>query len=154
MTEKIAQRICIKFRQKLRDTCGETYAKLKKVYGEDCMSHTRVYELFKRFQHDRENVESNDFQNIDKCQNIQHLLSTVRENRRITIRELSEECNINYGSVQSILTDDLGVRCLFANLVPKLLSADQKENTAAFYLLECVENEENFLKMIITEDES
>ncbi|GBM01200.1 hypothetical protein AVEN_253604-1 [Araneus ventricosus] len=52
MVEKTEQRIYIKFCQKLVKTCTN----LKKVYGEDCMSRRRVYELFKCFQHVRENV--------------------------------------------------------------------------------------------------
>ncbi|GBM94119.1 hypothetical protein AVEN_237392-1 [Araneus ventricosus] len=64
MAEKVQQRICIKFYPKLSDTCAETYAKLKKVYGEDSMSSTRVYELFKRFQHGSENIENEDFKTL------------------------------------------------------------------------------------------
>ncbi|GBM98171.1 hypothetical protein AVEN_114493-1 [Araneus ventricosus] len=106
MAQKIEQRICIKFCQKLSDTCGETYAKLKKVTVENCISRTIVYDLFNSFQHGRENVNSDDFQNIDKYQN---MLSTVHENHRITLRELFEECTIRFGSSQSILTADLGM---------------------------------------------
>ncbi|GBN33856.1 hypothetical protein AVEN_238239-1 [Araneus ventricosus] len=76
------------------------------------MNRTGVYELFKRFQRGRENVSSNDFQNVDKCQHIQD----TRANRRITICELSEECSISYGTVQSILNEYFGTRRVCANL--------------------------------------
>ncbi|BFZ13051.1 hypothetical protein BsWGS_16090 [Bradybaena similaris] len=160
MTEKFAQRICINFCQKLGDTFTETYEKLHKVYGDECMSRTRVFEWFKRFQDGRENVESDHRSGRPVTsrseKHIADVSSTVRENRRITIRELSEEHSISFGSVQAILTEDLGMRRVSAKFVPKLLSADQKDNrvSAAADLIDCVENNENFLKTVITGDES
>ncbi|GBM47381.1 hypothetical protein AVEN_39931-1 [Araneus ventricosus] len=65
------------------------------------------------------------FQNIDKCQNIQGIRSAVR---RITICELSEMCSISYGSIQSILIENVGMRVVFAEFVPKLVNADRKED--------------------------
>ncbi|BFZ21096.1 hypothetical protein BsWGS_24135 [Bradybaena similaris] len=107
MTEKFAQRICINFCQKLGDTFTETYE-------------------------GRENVESDHRSGRHVTsrseKHIADVSSTVRENRRITIRELSEEHSISFGSVQAILTEDLGMRRVSAKFVPKLLSADQKDN--------------------------
>ncbi|GBL95947.1 hypothetical protein AVEN_227168-1 [Araneus ventricosus] len=100
---------------------------MKKVYEDDFMSRTGIYEFFRCFQYGRENIESDDIQNIDRCENIQNIRFSVHENHRIAIRELSEECSNSYSSVQSILTEDLGIRHGFAKFVSKLLSADQKE---------------------------
>jgi len=131
MAEKVEQRICIKFCQKLGDTCAETYAKLQKVYEDECMSRARVYEWFKRFQDGRTSVESDESSGRPVAskteKNIEDVRSVVRGNRRITIREVSEELNISYGSVQSIVTEDLGMRRVSAKFVPKLLSDEQKE---------------------------
>ena len=48
------------------------------------------------------------------------------------------------------------MRRVSAKFVSKLLSADEKENrlSAAHDLLDCAENDENFLKMVVTGDES
>ncbi|GBL72086.1 hypothetical protein AVEN_115096-1 [Araneus ventricosus] len=62
------------------------------------MNRTGVYE-FIRFQHGLESADNDYILNIDKYQNIQDTRSAVR----ITIRESSEECNSNCGSVQPIL---------------------------------------------------
>ncbi|GBL95440.1 hypothetical protein AVEN_154830-1 [Araneus ventricosus] len=105
---------------------GKTYAKLKKVYREDCMTLTGIYKLFNCFQHGRENVENDDFQSIHKCQNQKDMRSSLLENQRITIRESYEECSITYNSVQSILTEDLSMRRIFTKFLPKFLSADKK----------------------------
>ncbi|GBN65818.1 hypothetical protein AVEN_242046-1 [Araneus ventricosus] len=88
MAEKVKQSICIKFSRKLGNTCDDIYARLKKVYGEDGVSRTRVYELFKRFQHGRENVERDDFQTIDKSQNIRDV--------RLALSETTESLFLSY----------------------------------------------------------
>ena len=124
------------------------------------MSRTRVYEWFKRFQDGRQNVQSDERSGrpvTSKTEtNIADVRSAVRENRRIIVRELSEDLHVSYGSVQSILTEDLGMRRVSAKFVPKLLSADEKENclSAAQDLLDYAENDENFLKTVVTGDES
>ncbi|GBM01177.1 hypothetical protein AVEN_253587-1 [Araneus ventricosus] len=53
-------------------TISVAHAKLKKVYGKDCMSRTRVLELFRSLQHGLQNVNVKiyDFQNLDECRNI------------------------------------------------------------------------------------
>lgn len=71
-------------------------------------------------------------------------------------RELSEDIGISFGSVQWILTKSLSMRRVAAKFVPKLLSPDQKQARvlAAKDLLDCVKNDNNFIKTFITGDES
>ncbi|UYV73881.1 K02A2.6-like [Cordylochernes scorpioides] len=54
------------------------------------------------------------------------VLELVREDRRITVREVAEEAGISFGSTQSIMKDILEVRRLNAVLVPKDSTFDQK----------------------------
>jgi len=51
------QRANIKFCFKLGKTFTKTFELLKKVYGDDCLSRTRVFELYKQFQDGREALE-------------------------------------------------------------------------------------------------
>jgi len=44
MTERLEQRYCIKFCQKLGDTQMETIRKIQQAFGEDAMSITRIKE--------------------------------------------------------------------------------------------------------------
>ena len=46
--------------------------------------------------------------------------SAVLDNRRITIREFSDELGLSFGSVHSILTDDMGTKRVSAKFVPKI----------------------------------
>jgi [histone H3]-lysine36 N-dimethyltransferase SETMAR len=160
MSEKVEQRVCIKFCQRLGDTAALVYEKLRKVYGDDTMSQAQVYYWFKRFKDGREEVASDARTGRPTTsksdENIAKVKAAVYSDRRITIREIAEDTGISFGSVQSILTENLGMRRVSAKFVPKLLSEDQKANrvSASTDLLQCTQNDENFMKTIVTGDES
>ena len=54
--------------------------------------------------------------------------SAMPDNHRITITELFDELGLSFYLVQSILTEDLGMKCVSVKFVPKLLTVKQKEN--------------------------
>jgi len=60
MEELKSQRICIKFCVKNKIKCNKVYELLQKAYGESTMKKTSVYELYKRFQNGREDVEDDE----------------------------------------------------------------------------------------------
>jgi len=78
------------------------------------------------------------------------------QDRRITVRELAGEVGVSIGSVQTILTADLGLRRVSAKFMPKLLAMEQKQLRLeiAQDMLDCVESDSNFLITVITGDES
>ncbi|GBO34924.1 hypothetical protein AVEN_130852-1 [Araneus ventricosus] len=117
------------------------------------MNRTRDYELLIPYQHGRENIETDDFQNIDKCQNIQDLLSAVCENNRSTIRMLSEECSINCGSVKPILIQDFGYETYVCQICVKTILCIPKEDRLSS-TLNVLKMRKTFLKMIVTVVES
>ncbi|KAJ8947388.1 hypothetical protein NQ318_017751 [Aromia moschata] len=51
------QRINLMFLVKLRKSFTEGYAILNEVYGNECLSHTQVFEWFKWFKEGRETTE-------------------------------------------------------------------------------------------------
>ena len=53
-------------------------------------------------------------------------MEKVMKNRRITIREDAEDVSISVGSCHAIYSDVLGMKCVVAKFVPKLLNFDQK----------------------------
>ena len=67
-----------------------------------------------------------------------------------------EEVEICRGSVYSILTEDLCMRRVSANIIPKLLTEQQKELRVeiAQDMLDCANNDLEFTKTIITDDET
>ncbi|PNF33939.1 hypothetical protein B7P43_G04638 [Cryptotermes secundus] len=52
----------------------------------------------------------------------------IKEDRRRTIEEIVELSGVTWSSVQRILTEDLGMKRLAAKFVPRLLTAEQKQD--------------------------
>jgi hypothetical protein len=58
MTERVEQRYCIKFCQKLGDTQSETICKIQQASGNDAMGVTQIKEWYNRFKNGRTSVDS------------------------------------------------------------------------------------------------
>ena len=52
-------------------------------------------------------------------ENIAKICQIVRENRRLTVRSMVEQVNIDRETVRKILTEDLDMRKVCAKMVPK-----------------------------------
>jgi len=80
----------------------------------------------------------------------------IRENLRLTIREVSEEVGICKSSCHAILTEKLKMHRVAAKLVPRLLTEEQKQNRVSVSqgLLDRSNTDENFLKNVTTGDET
>jgi len=57
----------------------------------------------------------------------------MRENRRLTVRSIAEQVNINRETVKKILTEDLDMRKVCAKMVPKELTEEQKQRRVFSY---------------------
>ena len=53
--------------------------------------------------------------------------TVVHNNRRLTVREIADDCGISVDSCNAILTDDLHMKCVCMEFVPHLLTDDQRE---------------------------
>jgi hypothetical protein len=82
--------------------------------------------------------------------------AAMLDNRRMIIRELSDELGLSFGFVQPIMTEDLGRKCVSVKFVSKLLTVEQKATHLAVArdLLQCADQDANFLKTVITCDKS
>ncbi|XP_026814323.1 protein GVQW3-like [Rhopalosiphum maidis] len=124
------------------------------------MSRSKTFEWHKRFIEGREDINDDSragrpstSRNVEMVAKVQTI---IRSDRRMTIKELSSECNISIGSCQTILTEDLGMRRVCAKMVPKLLSQDQKNHRIEVCqsLKERIQNDPGFIKNVITGDET
>ena len=72
----------------------------------------------------------------------------IRGNRRLTVREVSEEVGISKSSCNSILIEKLLMHRVAAKFVPRLLSDEQRQNRSLISqeLLQRAENDQEFLK--------
>ena len=124
------------------------------------MSRTRCYEWFKRFKEGRMSVgedprpgrpsTSTNDDHVDRVR------AVILGNRRLTVREVADEVGISTGSFHQIFTEKLQLRRFSAKFVPSLLTDGQKENRVGISreLLANAKGNENFLKNIITGDET
>jgi len=73
----------------------------------------------------------------------------------LTVREVAEEVSFSKTVCHEILTENLGMHRIAAKFVPRLLMDDQKQNRVdvSQELLDRA-NDDNFLKNIITGDET
>ena len=74
----------------------------------------------------------------------------------MTIREISEELNISYGSIQDILTTDINMRQVSAKFVPRVFTVKQKQQrlSISLQLRDHAASDSSFLGNVITGDET
>ena len=97
------QRINMKFCFKRQRSAKETHEMLKLVYGDAAVTMKTVYKWFERFRVGCESVEDEERSGrpSSKTQkNAERVSEMIRSNRQLIIREISEDLNISYGSVQ------------------------------------------------------
>ena len=51
----------------------------------------------------------------------------IRNNRRLMVRDIADDCGIYVGSCDTILTDDVHMKHVCAKFVPRLLTDDQRK---------------------------
>ena len=100
----VEQCIIIKFLTKEGCKQSEICSRLKRQCGEKTMSNVSVYKWSSAFKTGREAVENETHERRTRTsiigENSDHVDALIRENRRITVRELSGILNISGGSVK------------------------------------------------------
>ena len=81
---------------------------LVQVYGDSAMKKTAVYKWVKSFSERRERVTEEERSGRPATsrteENIAKFRQIVRENRRLTVRSIAEQVNIDRETVRKILT--------------------------------------------------
>ena len=132
---------------------------LQQAYGEDCLGRTQFHELYQRFKTGRTSIEDDPRSgrpstSIDDDR-VEKVLAVICQNRLLTVREVAE-VGICKGSCHQMFTDKLKMRRVASKSVPRLMTDAQKENriTASQGLFDRLNADENFLKNVITGDET
>ena len=111
----------------------ETDQLLQQAYAEDSMGRTQVFDWFRRFKEGRTSVESDPQSGRPSASKNEEMIAkvrtVVRNNRRLTVREIAVDCGISVGSCDAVLTDDLHMKRVCAKFVPRLLTDDQREQS-------------------------
>jgi len=101
------------------------------------MKKTAIYKWVKRFSEGRESVSDEERSGRPATsrteENIAKVRQIVRENRRLTVRSIAEQGNIDRETVRKILTEDLDMRKVCVKMVPKELTEEQKQRRVFSY---------------------
>ncbi|GFU77978.1 protein GVQW3 [Trichonephila clavipes] len=120
------QRCAIKFCFRLGHNATETFAKLQQAYGESVLSRTQAFRWFKAFSEGRESIEDEPRSgrpSVSKtAENVVRVQDLVRSDRRLTIKMIGKELNLNHTTVHQILTNEMKMRKICAKMIPRNLS--------------------------------
>ena len=101
------------------------------------MKKTAVCKWVKRFSEGRESVTDEERPGRPTTSTTEENISEVRqivlENRRLTVRSIKEEKNIDRETVRKILTADLDMRKVCAKMATKELTEEQKQRRVFSY---------------------
>jgi hypothetical protein len=148
------QQINIKICMKIYKSASETLALLTVAYGAYAMRKSSAFEWHRWFKDGRENVQDDPRSGQPKTQrtdaNVERERTLVHSDRRLGVRVIAEELNMNREMVQRIIKEDLGMRKFSTKMVPRILTHDQKRRLHISSDLLC--NAEMF--RVITGDET
>ena len=95
------------------------------------MKKAAVYKWVKRFSEGRESVTDEERSGRPTTnrteENIAKVRQILRENRRLTVRSIAEQVDIDRETVRNILTEDLDMRKVCAKMVSKEFTEEQKQ---------------------------
>jgi len=98
---------------------------LQQAYGEDCLSRTQYHGWYQRFKLGRTSIEGDPKSGRPSTSmddyHVEKVLAVIRQNRRLTVREVAEEVGICKSSCHLILAEKRKMRRVAAKFVPRLL---------------------------------
>jgi hypothetical protein len=116
---------------KIGKSSSETLAILTVACGEYTMRKSSVFEWHRRFKEGREDVQDDPRSGQPKTQrtdaNVDRVRTLVRSYRRLGVRVIAEELNMNRETVRQIVKEDLVMRKFSAKLVLRILTHDQNQ---------------------------
>ncbi|RUS85452.1 hypothetical protein EGW08_006785 [Elysia chlorotica] len=130
------------------------------VYAEKCPNYSTVTHWVRKFKSGFLSVMDEPREgrptSVVTEKNVSTVEGLVKQDRRITVKQLKSETRISVGSVEKILHDHLNLNKVSARWVPRLLTADQKKerDDCCKHLLRLEANDDLFFQKIVTMDET
>ena len=160
MDQRKEQQVCIKFCANLGKSATETLEMIQQGFGDQSLSSTQVLEWHARFKTGRTSVDDDEHTgrptSCTTPETVARIQELIRQDRHRTIRDIPEKVEVGYGTCQWVLTEELGMHRVAAKFVPRILTADQKQQrvNVCTELRQLASDDETFLSRVITVDES
>ena len=161
ISDKTPQRADLHFCFKLGKSPLETVDMINSTYSDKPVNRRLVYRWFERFNDGDETLTDHQrtgrpaIARSDK--NVTLVSDAINSDRRLTIRSLCDKLDMSYGTIQTILSDDLKMCRVSARWVPRLLKDDEMTNRvqkSQLFIRQWRKEGDDFLKRIITADET
>ena len=151
---------CIKFSFKLGKPATECYGMFKTAFGEQARGRSQTFQWFFRFKAGSTSIDDDERSgrpvSSSTPEMFERMRQIIREDRRLTIDEVSMLVGISHGTCHTIFTEHLKMRRVASKFVPRLVSVDQKQQglDVCSDLKENAANIPSFLSNVITSDET
>ena len=154
------QRTNLKFLDCLGKSLSEALCMLQQVYQQQTLCCSIVFLWHKRFKEGHEDVEDDPRGRRPSTSsnetNVKLVKKIVHGDCLLTVRLISDKLGLNQNNLWQIITEDLGMRKVWAKMVPKLLNNGQKmwHMQVCQDILQNFDSNPDFLKKVITGDET
>ncbi|GBM99576.1 hypothetical protein AVEN_64398-1 [Araneus ventricosus] len=109
---------------------SQIYRRMKEVYGEQCLARCSIFRWCQRYETGRVNIKDlprpGHARVVTNSDTISAVVELIRQNHRITTREIAVELSISKGTVHHIIHKNFGYGKVCAQWVLKHLSENQK----------------------------
>ncbi|GBO29420.1 hypothetical protein AVEN_93255-1 [Araneus ventricosus] len=129
-SSRSAQRAFIELLRAEGEHASQIYRRMKEMYGEHCLARCTIFRWCQRYEAGYVNIKDlprpGQAHVVTNTARISDVNELIRQNRRITTREIAVELSISKGTVHHIIHKKLGYGKVCAQWVPKHLSESQK----------------------------
>jgi len=117
----------------------ETLEMIQQGFRDQSLSRTQVFQWHARFKTGRTSVDDDKHTgrptSCTTPETVARIQELIHQDRRQTIRDIAEEVEVGYGTCQRVLMEELGMYRVTAKFVPRILTADQKQQRVAHQFL-------------------
>ena len=104
---------------------------LQATFEDDCMGRTTAYNWWSKFKNGETSIERKSGSGRPQSSRIETNIEFIRqlldEDNRLTIREISMMSQLSYGTVSTILHEDLELTLRCVKWIPHALSVEQQK---------------------------
>jgi hypothetical protein len=150
------QRVNTKFCFKMDKTPAEIYEMLQTVHGDEALSRSIVFKCFRRFKDGREDLQDDPRNGSPSTPRTADTIANVRDmltrDRRLALRMMSDELNMNKERIRQIRHEDLRKGKMCAKFVPRRLSDQQTQRrlTSRQGFIQSCQDNTNFIDCIFS----